>query len=186
MGHPSPMTMSETTPPPPPEAELALLKDEVTTWFASLRDRILAELETIEAEAVGPFHPDAPAEAGRFVKTLWQRTDHSGTPGGGGTMSMLHGRVFEKAGVHVSQVFGEFAPGISRADAGRIGRPALLRHGHLAHRPSLEPACSDGSHEHPLRLHDEDVVRRRGRPDPRPRPAPDAGRSRYAAVPRGD
>ena len=104
------MTMSETTPPPPPEAELALLKDEVTTWFASLRDRILAELETIEAEAVGPFHPDAPAEAGRFVKTLWQRTDHSGTPGGGGTMSMLHGRVFEKAGVHVSQVFGEFAP----------------------------------------------------------------------------
>ncbi|MHC2021055.1 oxygen-dependent coproporphyrinogen oxidase [Methylobacterium sp. CM6247] len=102
--------MSDTTPPPPPEAELALLKDEVTTWFASLRDRILAELEAIEAEAVGPFHPDAPAEAGRFVKTPWKRTDHSGTPGGGGTMSMLHGRVFEKAGVHVSQVFGEFAP----------------------------------------------------------------------------
>ena len=67
-------------------------------------------MKRIEAEAVGPFHPDAPAEAGRFVKTLWQRTDHSGTPGGGGTMSMLHGRVFEKAGVHVSQVFGEFAP----------------------------------------------------------------------------
>lgn len=104
------MTMSDTTPPPPPEAELALLKDEVTTWFASLRDRILAELEAIEAEAEGPFHPDAPAEAGRFVKTPWKRTDHSGTPGGGGTMSMLHGRVFEKAGVHVSQVFGEFAP----------------------------------------------------------------------------
>ncbi len=110
MGHPSPMTMSDTTPPPPPAAELALLKDEVTTWFASLRDRIVAELEAIEAEAQGPFHPDAPAEAGLFVKTPWQRTDHSGTPGGGGTMAMLHGRVFEKAGVHVSQVFGEFAP----------------------------------------------------------------------------
>ena len=160
------MTMSDTTPPPPPEAELALLKDEVTTWFASLRDRILAELEAIEAEAVGPFHPDASAEAGRFVKTPWKRTDHSGTPGGGGTMSMLHGRVFEKAGVHVSQVFGEFAPEFRAQMPGASEDPRFYATGISLIVHPLEPACSDGSHEHPLRLHDEDVVRRRGRPGP--------------------
>ncbi len=92
------------------EADVTAMKSEAAAWFATLRDRILAAFETLEAEAEGPFHPDAPAGAGTFEKTPWNRTDHTGQPGGGGVMAMLKGRVFEKAGVHISTVHGEFAP----------------------------------------------------------------------------
>ena len=79
-------------------------KDRASAWFASLRDRIVADFEKLEDEAGG----DMPA--GRFELTPWTRTDHTGSEGGGGTMAMLRGRLFEKAGVHVSAVYGEFAP----------------------------------------------------------------------------
>ncbi|APT33475.1 oxygen-dependent coproporphyrinogen-III oxidase [Methylobacterium phyllosphaerae] len=95
---------------PPSEADVAAMKSEAAAWFETLRDRILAALEAIEAEATGPFHPDAPEGPGTFEKTPWNRTDHTGRPGGGGVMAMLRGRVFEKAGVHISTVHGEFAP----------------------------------------------------------------------------
>jgi coproporphyrinogen III oxidase len=91
------------------DAEIHRLKAETTVWFAALRDRICDAFEALEAEARGPFPAEA-AEPGRFERKPWQRTDHSGAPGGGGTMAMIRGRVFEKAGVHVSAVHGEFAP----------------------------------------------------------------------------
>src|SRR5215212_7138530 len=85
------------------------LKSETPLWFAALRDRICAAFEALEEKAPGPFFPEA-ARIGRFERRPWQRTDHSGAPGGGGVMSMMRGRVFEKAGVHISTVHGEFAP----------------------------------------------------------------------------
>ena len=87
----------------------ATLKAEARAWFEALQDRILAAFERLEQEAAGPFFPEATAP-GRFELKPWARTDHTGQPGGGGRMAMLRGRVFEKAGVHTSTVFGTFAP----------------------------------------------------------------------------
>jgi len=84
-------------------------KTRAETWFQSLRDTICKSFETLEQEAKGPFFDEA-KDAGRFQRTPWERTDHSGAKGGGGVMSIMKGRVFEKVGVHCSTVYGEFAP----------------------------------------------------------------------------
>jgi coproporphyrinogen III oxidase len=82
-------------------------KATAAAWLAELRDRICAELERVEDELAGA-HSDLPA--GRFARKPWDRQTSGSGGGGGGTMALLHGRVFEKAGVNVSTVFGEFGP----------------------------------------------------------------------------
>ena len=73
------------------------LKSRAKTWFEELQNRIIADFEKLEAEA---------GSNARFKRTPWVR----GADEGGGTMGLLHGKVFEKAGVHASTVFGEFSP----------------------------------------------------------------------------
>ena len=84
-------------------------KGEAAAWFAALQERIVTAFEALEIEAAGPYFPEAPTP-GTFELQSWSRADHAGGPGGGGRMAILKGRVFEKAGVHTSTVFGTFAP----------------------------------------------------------------------------
>jgi coproporphyrinogen III oxidase len=88
----------EAAMPVPHEA----VKDRAHAWFESLRDRLCAEFEAIEDAQDGPF---ADRSAGRFTRTAWQRPAE-GHDGGGGVMSVMRGRVFEKVGVNVSTVSG--------------------------------------------------------------------------------
>jgi len=89
------------------------LATRASNSFSLLRDRICAALEEVESQASGPFFPLA-TQPGRFQRQPWRRADQDGTPGGGGVMSILRGRVFEKVGVHVSTVHGAFATEFAR------------------------------------------------------------------------
>lgn len=81
-------------------------KELAAGWFRRLRDSICRDLESLEDEVKGP---NAHMPPGRFVREPWERPE-----GGGGEMSMLHGRVFEKAGVHISAVHGRFSADFAR------------------------------------------------------------------------
>lgn len=96
-------------------------KQQAKAWFEKLRDDICAGFERIEAECSSPA---------KFERKPWQRNAaakpsvwdehntnsptvslHEGIfeDGGGGVMSVMHGRVFEKVGVNVSTVYGTFS-----------------------------------------------------------------------------
>jgi coproporphyrinogen III oxidase len=105
-------------------------------WFATLRDRICSAFEAIEDEyATG--RPDQ-APAGRFERKDWVREG-----GGGGTISIMRGGVFEKVGVNISTVWGEFSPDfrgevVGAADDPRFWATAISLVAHM--RSPLVPA----------------------------------------------
>ena len=90
-------------------SEIEARKSTAAAWFSQLQAKLLAEMERLEDACEGPFFPEA-TRPGRFERKAWTRTNHDGAEGGGGTMAILKGRVFEKMGAHVSTVHGTFSP----------------------------------------------------------------------------
>jgi coproporphyrinogen III oxidase len=115
---PSPLTDDVT---------IARREEEVRVWFEDLRDRICAEFERIEDELHGTHRDKAP---GRFERNAWKRErGPSGEDRGDGTMALMRGRVFEKVGVNVSTVFGEFSPEFRAHIPGAAEDPRFLASG---------------------------------------------------------
>jgi coproporphyrinogen III oxidase len=75
--------------------------DRAQSWFESLRDQICAAFEDIEREA---------GSDAAFEYTPWSREEAGNDHPGGGTRGVMKGQVFEKVGVNVSTVHGNFAP----------------------------------------------------------------------------
>ncbi|GAA4481863.1 oxygen-dependent coproporphyrinogen oxidase [Gluconacetobacter asukensis] len=117
--------MTETRAPIPHDP----LKEEARAWFETLRDRICSAFEQIEQDADDVQTLPGREAPGTFVRTPWNRVNEDGTPGGGGVISLMRGRVFEKVGVNVSTVSGTFSPEFRASIPGAAEDPRFFATG---------------------------------------------------------
>ncbi len=80
-------------------------KKSASRWFKKLQNEICSELECIEEQKTNTIT--------KFTKKIWFRDKNGSNKLGGGEMRLLRGKVFEKAGVNVSTVFGKLSKELS-------------------------------------------------------------------------
>jgi len=117
-------------------------EQQIADWFRDLRDRICAAFEQLEDELQGTQY--AQLTPGRFERKSWRRAAEAGEDTGGGEMALMKGRVFEKVGVNISTVYGNFSeefqkqiPG-AEANDGRFWAAGISVVAHM--RSPLVPA----------------------------------------------
>jgi coproporphyrinogen III oxidase len=104
-------------------AEIAARKEKARAWFEELRDALCAALERLEDDADSALYP---GPSGRFARTPWRRGEGDE---GGGVAGLLRGRLFEKAGVHVSTVHGVLSADFARQVRGAENDPKFWASG---------------------------------------------------------
>ncbi|MBV9331143.1 MAG: oxygen-dependent coproporphyrinogen oxidase [Alphaproteobacteria bacterium] len=97
-------------------------RQRVSEWVTELRDRICMRFEEIEDAYCGQL---SHLPAGRFVRTAWKRAGENGADAGGGMMSVMKGRVFEKVGVNISMVHGKLTEDFARTIPGAEADPTF-------------------------------------------------------------
>lgn len=95
-------------------------KIQTSEWFETLRDQLCAVFETIESE----YAIKNNLKPSKFERKKWSREG-----GGGGEISLMRGNVFEKIGVNISTVFGNFTEEMQKQVPGARDDPSFFATG---------------------------------------------------------
>ncbi|AZL15032.1 oxygen-dependent coproporphyrinogen oxidase [Rickettsiales endosymbiont of Stachyamoeba lipophora] len=95
-------------------------QQQVAEWFVSLRNKIRNVFEAIEED----YAQEKQLVAGKFEITSWKHEQE-----GGGEISLMKGNVFEKVGVNISIVKGEFNEVMRKEVPGANENPAFFATG---------------------------------------------------------
>lgn len=95
-------------------------REQAASWFQELRDQICESYEILEQE----YSKQNDLKPGKFERKVWRRAG-----GGGGQISIMRGNLFEKVGVNISTVHGEFTEEFRKKIPGADDNPEFYATG---------------------------------------------------------